>query len=62
MFWFFVLVLAFVALLFLLPTWSYTRSRGWGYGPSGVALGIIALILIFWWLGLVAVWWPWYSY
>jgi hypothetical protein len=38
-----VLVVLIVALFGALPTW--THSRSWGYGPSG-AVGLILVILI----------------
>ena len=37
------IVLLILFLLGALPTWSHSRS--WGYGPSGV-LGVIVVILI----------------
>jgi hypothetical protein len=37
------LVILFLILLGILPTWPHSRS--WGYGPSG-GVGLIFLILI----------------
>jgi Protein of unknown function (DUF3309) len=39
-----VLVALILALFGALPTW--THSRSWGYGPSG-AVGLILVILLF---------------
>jgi sterol desaturase/sphingolipid hydroxylase (fatty acid hydroxylase superfamily) len=48
-------ILLILLLLAALPSWPY--SRGWGYGPSGLAsvLLIIVLVLI---LTQTVVWWP----
>lgn len=37
------LVILILILIGALPTWSY--SRGWGYGPSGI-LGVIVIVLL----------------
>ena len=37
------LIILILALLGAVPTWSHSRS--WGYGPSGV-LGLLVLIVI----------------
>ena len=37
------LIILILALLGAIPTWSYSRS--WGYGPSGL-LGLILLVVI----------------
>jgi Protein of unknown function (DUF3309) len=37
------LIILILALIGALPTWSHSRS--WGYGPSG-GLGLIVVILI----------------
>jgi hypothetical protein len=37
------LVILILALVGALPTWSHSRS--WGYGPSGVA-GVLVVVLI----------------
>jgi hypothetical protein len=42
MLWLF-LVLLFVAAIFSMPSWPY--SRGWGYYPSG-GLGLIAVVVL----------------
>ena len=40
-----ILVILILALIGVLPTWSHSRS--WGYGPSGVAgLSVVILILL----------------
>lgn len=68
-FWFwFLIILLFIA-IFAWPTWPYTRERDlyrpenrWRYGPSGAAAGLAILILLLFWLGLIAIWWPWVAY
>ncbi len=37
------LIILLLLVLGAVPTWSYSRS--WGYGPSGV-LGLILLVLV----------------
>jgi hypothetical protein len=37
------LVILILALIGVLPTWSHSRS--WGYGPTGVT-GLLVLVLI----------------
>lgn len=37
------LIILVLALFGVLPTWSHSRS--WGYGPSGV-IGLIVVVLI----------------
>jgi len=37
------LIILILALLGALPAWPY--SRGWGYGPSGIA-GLVVVVLI----------------
>lgn len=37
------IVILVLALLGVLPTWSHSRS--WGYGPSGI-VGVILIILL----------------
>jgi hypothetical protein len=59
--WFTLLMLGIILFIALLPPWPHMRHREWGYGPSGVALGLIALLLLLWWGGLIAFWWPWYA-
>lgn len=39
------LIILVLALLGALPTWGY--SRGWGYGPVGLIVVILVLLLIF---------------
>lgn len=38
-----VLIILVLALLGVIPTWSHSRS--WGYGPSG-GIGLLVLILL----------------
>lgn len=38
-----ILIILVLALVGVIPTWSHSRS--WGYGPSGI-IGAIALVLI----------------
>lgn len=38
-----IILVVFIVLLALLPTWPY--SQGWGYYPSG-GVGILLLILV----------------
>lgn len=59
MLWFFLLVLLLLSFVLLLPPWPYMSERELGYGPSGVALALLGLILFLWWFGMIAVWWPW---
>jgi hypothetical protein len=65
-FWFFIFLL--LVTVFAWPTWPYTRERwvyrrggGWRYAPSGVAAALALLLLVFFWLGLLAIAWPWYA-
>ena len=37
------LIVLVLALLGVIPSWPH--SRGWGYGPSGVA-GLLAVVLV----------------
>jgi hypothetical protein len=37
------LIILVLALLGVFPTWSHSRS--WGYGPSGV-LGLVAVVVV----------------
>jgi hypothetical protein len=37
------LIVVILALLGVIPTWPH--SRGWGYGPGGVA-GVLAVVLL----------------
>lgn len=68
-FWFWFLILLLIIIIFAWPTWPYTRERwvygrrgGWRYAPSGVAAILAIFILLLFWLGLLAIWWPWYTY
>ena len=65
-FWFLVILLLFAVLA--LPSWPYTRDRGvyrrtgaWPYAPTGAALAAVLLILLFFWLGMIVIAWPWYA-
>ena len=57
-FWFWILVLFVVLALLGLPAWPYSRGR-WNYGPSGAAIIVALLVLIAFWFGFLAIWWPW---
>ncbi|SFO82352.1 DUF3309 family protein [Tranquillimonas alkanivorans] len=64
LFWLIVLLLLFAVLA--LPAWPYTRDRGIyrqpgnrRYAPSLVAAAIVLLMLVLFWLGLLAIWVPW---
>jgi hypothetical protein len=67
-FWFwFLIILLFIA-IFAWPSWPYTRNRGvyrrtgvWPYAPAGAALAAVLLILLFFWLGMIIIAWPWYA-
>jgi hypothetical protein len=37
------LILLILILLGALPTWPY--SRGWGYGPSGITLVLVVVLV-----------------
>jgi hypothetical protein len=37
------LIVLILVLLGAIPTWPY--SRGWGYGPSGIA-GVVVVVLL----------------
>lgn len=38
------LVILLIVIVGGLPTWPY--SRGWGYGPSGVLLVVLVIVII----------------
>jgi hypothetical protein len=38
------LIVLIIILLGAIPTWPY--SRGWGYGPSGVTLVLVILLVV----------------
>jgi hypothetical protein len=67
-FWFWALLLLLLVAVFAWPSWPYTRDRGLyrdpgrRYAPSGVALVIALLLLLFVWFGLLTIWWPWAAY
>ena len=64
--WFWLLVILVLIATFAWPSWPYTRERGiyrrggsWRYAPSGFAAAFALLILLLFWLGILAVAWPW---
>ena len=38
------LIILILALLGSIPAWPY--SRGWGYGPSGISLVLVVVIVL----------------
>lgn len=65
-FWF--LIFLILIAVFAWPTWPYTRDRrfyrndnNWRYAPSAAAALLAVLIVVLFWLGLLAIWWPWYT-
>lgn len=65
-FWFWLLMILLLFSILAWPTWPYTHERrvyrrggGWRYAPSGTAAGAALLILLFFWLGLLVIAWPW---
>lgn len=63
-FWIFLLLIAVLAW----PTWPHTRDRrfyrsdnSWRYAPSVTAALLAALMILLFWIGLLAIRWPWYS-
>lgn len=64
LFWFFIVLLVFSVAAW--PTWPYTQDRwvyrrpgGWRYTPSAASAGLAILLLILFWLGILAIAWPW---
>jgi hypothetical protein len=63
-FWFWVLLI--IVVIAAWPSWGYTRDR-WPYRsggysryyPSAGAGLLAALILLLFWLGIIAIAWPW---
>jgi len=67
-FWFWVLIVLLFLSVAVWPTWPYTHRRwiyrrpgAWRYAPSGLAAGLLVLMLLFVWLGLLAIAVPWQS-
>lgn len=65
-FWFWLLTVLLLFLVLAWPTWPYTHERwvyrrggGWRYAPSAAAGALALLILLFFWLGLIAIALPW---
>ena len=45
------LIILIIILLGAVPTWPY--SRGWGYGPSGIAGLVLVVVIILLLLGRI---------
>ncbi|MGB3689782.1 MAG: hypothetical protein WBA02_10840 [Jannaschia helgolandensis] len=65
-FWFWTLVILLVIATFAYPAWPYTRNRGiyrrgggWRYAPATAAAMAALLIFFLFWIGLLAITWPW---
>ncbi|MFP4239385.1 hypothetical protein [Rhodosalinus sp.] len=65
-FWFWFLILMLVVLVFAWPSWPYTYERwpyryggGYRYAAPLVAAGLALLVLLLFWLGMLAIAWPW---
>ena len=63
---FWLLLILIVVALFAWSSWGYTRQRwpyryggGYRYYPSGAAGLAVILILLLFWLGIIAIAWPW---
>lgn len=54
---FWLLLLLIVLLIAILPSYSYSRS--WGYGPAGVVALLFLIGLLAVWVGWLAFAWPW---
>ncbi|MBS1303307.1 hypothetical protein [Loktanella sp. SALINAS62] len=67
MFLFWLVVFLYLTAIFSLPAWHYTRGRrfyrdqsAFRYAPSAAAaLAALPIIFLFW-IGLLAIWWPWH--
>lgn len=46
MLWTFFIILLVLLLLGSLPAWPY--SRGWGWGPSGLLITVLVILLVVW--------------
>lgn len=64
--WFWIVLFLLLVAVLALPTWPYTRERGvyarggmWPYGPSALVAGLLILLGVIFWLGLISAWWPW---
>jgi hypothetical protein len=65
-FFFWVLLLLILVALAAWPSWGYTRDRwpyrygdSYRYYPSAAAAAAALLILVLFWLGFLAIAWPW---
>jgi len=63
-FWFWLIVVLVLVAILAWPTWPYTRSRwpytaGYDYALSAAAVFLVFFLLLLFWLGALAVWWPW---
>lgn len=45
------LIILVLILVGVIPTWPH--SRGWGYGPSGIIMAILIILLILFFLGKI---------
>lgn len=66
--WFWLLMILLLFAVLAWPTWPYTHERwvyrrggGWRYAPAGTAALLVVLILFLFWLGIIAIAWPWYA-
>lgn len=65
-FWFWLIIVLLLVAVFAWPSWPYTRERefyrrdgGWRYAPSGAAFVALMIILLLFWLGMIAITLPW---
>lgn len=65
LFWFWILILFLIIVVAGAPGWGYTRSRwpyryggSYRYYPSAGAGIVAVLILLLFWMGLIAIAWP----
>lgn len=62
MFWFWLMLLLFVAAIAFLPLWPYSRARRLGYGPTISVSILLIILLLLWWIGIIIVALPWETY